>query len=195
MTSISLDRIAQAFGMDAPKESDAHEYATVDSVNADGSYQVQFNGAVNTTRAAKLCNAEIGDRVMCVVSNGKAAAIARVGGEPQPTPPTLHTGTITKVYSSNGFALEKTNFYEYNGVVTIPLQFTATTAFSGNGTTVAASIPAEYAPPDDIRAAVFCTANWSTYTVGYVRVDTAGKIYIMSASSAVWSGSITYVRG
>ena len=195
MTSVSLDRIAQAFGMDAPKESDSHQYATVDSINADGSYQVQMNGATNTVRAAKLCNAEIGDRVMCVVHGGQCAAIGRVGGELPPPSPTLHEGTITKVYNSNGFALEKTKFYEYDGVVTIPLQFTATTAFSGNGTTVAASIPADYAPPDDIRVAVFCTANWSSYTVGYVRIDTAGKIYIMSASSAVWSGSITYVRG
>ena len=195
MTGVSLDRIAQAFGMDAPKNTDSHQYATVTAVNLDGSYQVQMNGSLVTTRAARLCGAEIGDRVLCVITDGQCAAIGRVGGELPPPTPTLHEGTITKVYSGNGFALEKTKFYEYDGVVTVPLQFTATTAFAGNGTTVAASIPAEYAPPEDIRAAVFCTANWSTLTVGYARVDTSGNIYIMSASSIVWSGSITYVRG
>ena len=86
MTSVSLDRIADALGMNVKRQNDIHEYATVDSINADGSYQVRFNASLTTTRAAKLCDADAGDRVLCVISNGQAAAIGRVGGSVPPLP-------------------------------------------------------------------------------------------------------------
>ena len=192
MTSVSLDRIAQAFGMDAPKESDSHQYATVDSINADGSYQVQMNGATSTTRAAKLCDAEIGDRVLCVVHGGQVAAIGRVGGELPPPSPSLHTGTITKTYSSNGFALETSSFYEYDGVVTIPIQFSATANCAPGS---CASIPSSYAPPAAMRFAVYSNnLAWSAPTVQYATVGTDGAISVTGTESA-WFGVCTYVRG
>lgn len=196
MTQVSLDRIAQAFGMDESKPQDFHQYATVDSVNADGSYQVQLNGSLTTTRAAKLCNAEIGDRVLCVVQDGQVAAIGRVGAETPYTPPSVYTGTITKVYTSNGFAVEVPNFHEINGVVTVPIQFSTTSNISGNGTTLAASIPSAYAPLEELRIPLFCTNTaWNSFTVGYARLLPDGGIYFRSNSAAVWFGCFTYVRG
>lgn len=196
MTQVSLDRIAQAFGMDAQTEHDTHAYGTVDSINADGSYQVQLNGSLTTTRAAKLCSAEIGDRVFCVIQNGQVAAIGRVGGELPPDSPTVHTGTITKVYSANGFSVEAPNFYEINGVVTVPIQFSTTANISGNGTTIAASIPSGYAPPVELRVPVFCVnLAWSSFTVGYARLLTDGNIYFRSNSAAAWFGCFTYIKG
>ena len=193
MTSVSLDRIAQAFGMDAPKESDSHQYATVDSVNVDGSYQVQMNGALSTVRAAKLCDAEIGDRVMCVVHDGQVAAIGRVGGE-LPHCTTLYTGTITKTYSSNGFTLENDKFYELGGVVTIPIQFAATSNCAPGS---CASIPSSYAPPKAMRFALFSTnVAWSSFPVSYLTIATDGTITLTSSGNmAAWFGVATYVRG
>lgn len=196
MTQVSLDRIAQAFGMNESKPQDFHQYATVDSINADGSYQVQLNGSLTTTRAAKICNAEIGDRVLCVVQDGDVAAIGKVGAETPYTPPSVYTGTITKEYTGNGFALENASFYAINGVVTVPIQFSATTAFSGNGTTVAASIPSTYAPPSELRFAIFTTATWGTNKeCGYARIDSSGNIYIYTNSAVAWFGCMTYVCG
>lgn len=196
MTNVSLDNIAQAFGMGAPKEADVHEYGTVNSINPDGSYQVQLNGALSETRAAKLCNAEQGDRVMAVIHNGQAAAIGRVGGELPDPEPTTYTGTITKVYSSNGFAVEVPTFYAQGDIVTLPIQFSATANFSGNGTTTAASIPADYAPPVQLRVPLWC-ANlaWTTFSIGLAYINTDGTITFRSNSCAGWFGAITYIRG
>lgn len=80
MTGFSLERLADTL---YPKESpkDTHAYGTVESVNLDGSYQVKLNASATTTRCAKLCDAEVGDRVMVVIQgNGHCAAIGRVGG-------------------------------------------------------------------------------------------------------------------
>jgi hypothetical protein len=66
-----------------PKNSTA--YGTVESVNADGSYQVKLNASATTTRCAKLCDAEVGDRVLVLIqANGHCAAIGRVGGTDLP---------------------------------------------------------------------------------------------------------------
>ena len=133
VTEVNLDRLAHALGMDRKTEADSHQYASVISINIDGSFQVQMNGALGTVRAAKLCAAEIGDRVMCIIHQGQVAAIGRVGGElPKPSP-SLYTGTITKVYTGNGFTVEIPNFYELGGTVTVPIQFSATANFSGSG--------------------------------------------------------------
>lgn len=86
MTGVSLERLADTL---YPKETpkDTHAYGTVESINQDGSYQVKLNASATTTRCAKLCDAEVGDRVMVVIQgNGHCAAIGRVGGTPQPLP-------------------------------------------------------------------------------------------------------------
>lgn len=196
MTQVSLDRIAQAFGMNESKPQDFHQYATVDSINADGSYQVQLNGSLVTTRAAKLCNAAIGDRVLCVVQDGDVAAIGRVGAETPYTPPSVYTGTITKEYTGNGFAVEVPTFYAQGDIVTIPIQFSATANFAGNGTTTAASIPSDYAPPVQLRVPLWC-ANlaWTTFSIGLAYINTDGTITFRSNSCAGWFGAITYIRG
>lgn len=80
MANVTLDQIAQAFGMSGQRTSDMHQYAVVQSENADGSYQVKMGASTSTVRAAKLCDAGVGDRVMCLIHDGQVAAIARVGG-------------------------------------------------------------------------------------------------------------------
>lgn len=92
MTEISLDRVAEALGYTEKKPSDGHEYATVSSINSDGSYQVLFDGASSTARATRLCYAKAGDRVLCLISNGKVSAIGAVGN-----------GGVPKVLYDNAF--------------------------------------------------------------------------------------------
>ena len=77
MTKISLDSIADAFGMRTKPDADVHVYGTVQAINADKSYQVRFDGSSVNTRAAAMCGASVGDRVLCVVHDGQAAAIGR----------------------------------------------------------------------------------------------------------------------
>ena len=80
MTGVSLERLADTlYPKPEPKNSTA--YGTVEAVNADGSYQVKLNASATTTRCAKLCDAEVGDRVFVIIqANGHCAAIGRVGG-------------------------------------------------------------------------------------------------------------------
>lgn len=60
---------------------DHHTYGTVESANADGSYQIRIDGAATATRCASACAAASGDRVLVLVkSDGKCAAVGRVGG-------------------------------------------------------------------------------------------------------------------
>ena len=89
----TLERIADTF-FEPPKKTDYTTYGRVDSINADGSYQVQLNASATTTRCTKLCEAAVGDSVMVVVqANGHAAAIGRVGGDNAPNPVSM---TFTK---------------------------------------------------------------------------------------------------
>lgn len=80
MTGVSLERLADTlYPKPEPKNSTA--YGTVEAVNADGSYQVKLNASATTTRCAKLCDAEVGDRVFVIIqANGHCAALGRVGG-------------------------------------------------------------------------------------------------------------------
>lgn len=80
MTGVSLERLAETlYPKQEPKNGTA--YGTVESVNADGSYQVKLNASATTTRCAKLCDAGVGDRVLVLIqANGHCAAIGRVGG-------------------------------------------------------------------------------------------------------------------
>lgn len=61
--------------------SDYHTYGLVESVNADGSYQVRLDGAPCATRCANTCTVSAGDRALVLVkSDGKCAVVGRVGG-------------------------------------------------------------------------------------------------------------------
>ena len=88
MTRVSLERIADTlYPKEQPRNSTA--YGSVDSINADGSYQVKLNASATTTRCAKLCDADVGDRVLVLIqANGHCSAIGRVGGS-IPTQPTF----------------------------------------------------------------------------------------------------------
>lgn len=83
MTGVSLERLADTlYPKPEPKNSTA--YGTVESINPDGSYQVKLNASATTTRCAKLCDAELTDRVLVLIqANGHCAAIGRVGGSVQ----------------------------------------------------------------------------------------------------------------
>lgn len=80
MTGVSLERLADTlYPKPEPKNSTA--YGTIESINPDGSYQVKLNASATTTRCAKLCDADVGDRVLVLIqANGHCAAIGRVGG-------------------------------------------------------------------------------------------------------------------
>lgn len=77
----SLSEIANVLGFDKKTQYDTHTWGTVKSINSDGSYQVQLNASTVYTRCAKLCFANVGDRVfVCILANGTCAAIGRLGG-------------------------------------------------------------------------------------------------------------------
>lgn len=119
MTNISLDRIATALGMTESRQTDSHEFASVVRINEDGSYGVRFNGATEVTRAVKLCDAEVGDRVLVLIqANGHCAAIGRVGGSPSVR--VLYnnasgtTGTVTLSESAADFDYMRIYFKDNN---------------------------------------------------------------------------------
>lgn len=107
MTGVSLERLADTlYPKPEPKNSTA--YGTVEAVNADGSYQVKLNASATTTRCAKLCDAEVGDRVFVIIqANGHCAALGRVGGIGSPkvlyNDASGTTGTVTLSQSAAGF--------------------------------------------------------------------------------------------
>ena len=79
--SVSLGEFSAAFGMGAEPSCDRHVWGSVRSVNPDGSYQVRLNASSMDTRCACACSACEGDRVLvCIMADGRAAAVARVGG-------------------------------------------------------------------------------------------------------------------
>lgn len=76
----TLQQFGDAF-FQKPTRTDTHAYGVVDSINADGSYQVMLN-AGTATRCAKVCKAGVGDTVLVLIqANGHCAAIGRVGGD------------------------------------------------------------------------------------------------------------------
>ena len=53
-------------------------FGEVDSINADGSYQVTLSSQ-GTTRAVACCTAAVGDRVFVIIQeNGHAVAVGKV---------------------------------------------------------------------------------------------------------------------
>lgn len=108
MTKVSLERIADTL-FPQPQKGNSTAYGSVESVNADGSYQVKLNASSTTTRAARLCDASAGDRVLVLIqANGHCAAIGRVGGNGG-GPVVLYddasgtTGTVTLSSSAANF--------------------------------------------------------------------------------------------
>lgn len=98
MTGVSLERLADTL-YPKPEPKNGTAYGTVESVNADGSYQVKLNASATTTRCAKLCDASVGDRVLVLIqANGHCAAIGRVGGSVRASSvDTLWTGSTSSV--------------------------------------------------------------------------------------------------
>ena len=80
--AIGRDRVRAALKRYENRPADAHESGIVRGVNADGSFEVLLPGAVQTTRCANYCRANVGDIVKVVIkANGKCDAIGRLGGE------------------------------------------------------------------------------------------------------------------
>lgn len=107
MTRVSLERIADTL-FPQPEKGNSTAYGSVESVNADGSYQVKLNASSTTTRAARLCDASAGDRVLVLIqANGHCAAIGRVGGNGGPVAlyddATGTTGAVTLSSSAANF--------------------------------------------------------------------------------------------
>lgn len=76
---VNLDNAAAALGL-GRKPADWHTWGQVERIEADGAYSVRLNGAVEATRCAPACTAEVGDRVLvCCMTNGRCAAVARLG--------------------------------------------------------------------------------------------------------------------
>lgn len=98
MTGVSLELLADTL-YPKPEPKNGTAYGTVESINADGSYQVKLNASATTTRCAKLCDAEVGDRVLVLIqANGHCAAIGRVGGSVRESSvDTLWTGSTASV--------------------------------------------------------------------------------------------------
>lgn len=77
----SLDRLSKALNR-SDKPRDEHVWGTVESANADGSYQVRINASGDTTRCTACCTANVGDRVLVtILANGQCAAVGRLGGD------------------------------------------------------------------------------------------------------------------
>lgn len=73
----NLEQFGKAF-FPEPQRTVHTCFGEVDSVNADGSYQVTLN-ASGTTRAVACCTAVAGDRVFVVIQeNGHCVAVGKV---------------------------------------------------------------------------------------------------------------------
>ena len=70
MTEVSLDSIAQAFGMNAPKSAEHHAFGVVSSVSGKTA-MVTLDGASATVTASAIQSVDANDRVLCLVKDGK----------------------------------------------------------------------------------------------------------------------------
>lgn len=63
------------------RRQDEYVFGIVREINADGSYQVQFNTSNVTARATACCEAKVGSRVLVLIMrNGRCVATAKVVG-------------------------------------------------------------------------------------------------------------------
>lgn len=135
MTSVSLDRLAHVLGVNDEREHDSHSFATVTAVNQDGSYQVAFNGSASSTRAAKCCNADAGDRVLCLISHGQVSAVGRVGGDGGKPPVVLYDNASGN--NGNVTLTETVANYDYARVYFwVNEQYSSSDVYKPNGKTV-----------------------------------------------------------
>jgi hypothetical protein len=80
LTKVNLENIGKILVPEQPR-TDSTCYGRVDSINDDGSFQVQLNASATKTRCANLCGAAVNDRVLVLIqANGHCAANGRVGG-------------------------------------------------------------------------------------------------------------------
>lgn len=64
------------------KPSDGHRWGLVESVAADGSYNVRLNSSSVLTKCSAGCTASVGDVVFVVIkTDGECVAVSRLGGE------------------------------------------------------------------------------------------------------------------
>ncbi len=77
MAGVTVDDVA-AMMLPRNKAREFHCWGVVESVNADGSYQVQLNDSSVTTRCAACVSAAAGSRVLVLVmANGQCVALAK----------------------------------------------------------------------------------------------------------------------
>ena len=69
MAEVSLDKIAQAFGMSAPQPTEHHVLGVVSSVSGNKA-TVTLDGASGTVAAASIQTVAANDRVLCLVKDG-----------------------------------------------------------------------------------------------------------------------------
>lgn len=81
MDGVNLDDLASAFGFNIKSEADWSTLGKVTAVNADGTISALLGGSATPTTCAAYCAADVGDIVYCIISHGKARAIARQGGD------------------------------------------------------------------------------------------------------------------
>lgn len=89
--SVSQERLINALNLGQKSDGITPVYGIVKAVNEDGSFGVQLSVSADLTRCAPFCYANVGDRVLVLIFNGKCAAIARD-----------NTGLVTNDIVANG---------------------------------------------------------------------------------------------
>lgn len=139
MTKVNLENIGKILVPEQPR-TDSTCYGRVDSINDDGSFQVQLNASATKTRCANLCGAAVNDRVLVLIqANGHCAAIGRVGGSMGAIPavlydnPSGYNGNITLEESAADYDYIRVYFFvSREGTVT----YASTDVYEPNGKTV-----------------------------------------------------------
>lgn len=165
--------------------SDYHTYGLVESVNADGSYQVRLDGAPCATRCANTCTVSAGDRALVLVkSDGKCAVVGRVGGtvstggpkgDPGPQGPGFasadatvdsSTGTPTVEVTQSGSGAQKALHFAFGGLKGDP----------GEGAGMPAGAIAAYAGSKAPEGWLLCdgsTVSRKSYPLLFAAIGTA----------------------
>ena len=164
---------------------DHHTYGTVESANADGSYQVRIDGAATATRCANTCTVSAGDRALVLVkSDGKCAVVGRVGGtvstggpkgDPGPQGPGFasadatvdsSTGTPTVEVTQSGSGAQKALHFAFGGLKGDP----------GEGAGMPAGAIAAYAGSKAPEGWLLCdgsTVSRKSYPLLFAAIGTA----------------------
>ena len=178
MTRVSLERIADTlYPKEQPRNSTA--YGSVESINADGSYQVKLNASATSTRCAKLCDADVGDRVLVLIqANGHCAAIGRVGGSTEkrvllwtnPNPTSAFSAqTITGIPWQDYDELHVETYTVAHSGTSMPEHYEVSVIPTGNATTW-----------------TFATAHREVFFMRGVRFPTDGSVEF---GKCIWTSS------